>query len=197
VRHLVKISGVLASRPTFNQFAEAHAAIEKKLVTSGIPATILRPNWFMENFLGSAESVAKEGAIYGAAGDSKVAFVDGRDIAAVAVVALTEEGHAGKTYVVTGPEPLTFAEAAGRIGTGIGRNVAFMDMSEEAFESALSGAGLPDAFVYLFAQGFRAARAGIFAEVTGTVEELTGRPPRTLEEFAHDHAGTFAGAAFG
>jgi len=194
VRHIVKISLVGATRDTFVALARTHAAIEGTLAASGIPATVLRANYFMDNFLGSADTIAGQGAVYGAAGDGKFAFVDARDIAAVAVTALTEGGHEGKTYAITGPEALTFAEAADKIGAGIGREVRYVDLPDADFQGALAGAGLPGALVEIYAQGHRAARLGVYAEVTGAVEELTGARARTLEAFAHDYADAFMGA---
>jgi len=195
VRRLVKLSGILATRPTFNVYAQAHATIEERLAASGIPATVLHPNWFMENFLGSASTIAGEGTVYGAAADGRVAFVDARDIAAVAVATLTESGHEGKIYAITGPEALTFAQAASKIGAGIGRAVRYVDLPDADFQGTLVGAGTPTELVELYAQSFRGARHGIFAEATGAVEALTGAAPRSLEMFARDHAGAFTGAS--
>lgn len=195
VRHIVKVSVVGATHDNFVVLARAHAAIEEKLSASGIPATILRPYWFMENFLGSADTIAGQGTIYGSAGDGKVAFVDSRYTAAIAVEALTGEGHEGKEYAISGPEALTFAEAAEKIGAGIGREVDYVDMPEEDFKGALTGAGLPEMVTELFTQIFRNARIGTFAGTTGTIEELTGCPARKLEDFARDHADALTGAA--
>ncbi len=193
VGHIVNLSGILATYPTFNVYAKAHAIVEERLAASGIPATILHPNWFMENFLGAADSIATQGAIYGAASEGRVAFVDARDIAAVAVAALTQDGHMGKTYAITGPEALTFPEAAGRIGAGIGRPVHYMDLPDADFRGALAGASVPEDYIELFAQGYRAARHGVFAEATSTVREVIGTQPRTLEAFARDYADAFTG----
>lgn len=198
VRRIVKVSLVGATHDTFVEPRRVHAAVEETVAASGIPATVLRASVFTDNFLDSADAIGGPGAIYGAAGDGRVAFVDARDIAAVAVEALTGEGHEGETYDVTGPEALTFAEAAEDIGAGIGRVVRYVELPDEDFSGALSGAGIPDEFVEIYSQGQRAAWEGTFAEVRGTVEELTGKPARTVEEFARDHAAALAGAkAFG
>ena len=185
VRHIVKVSVIGATHDNFVVLGQVHAAIENKLAASGIPATILRPYWFMENFLGSADTIANQGAIYGSAGDGKVAFVDSRDTAAVAVEALAGQGHEGKEYAPSGPEALTFAEAAEKIGAGIGKD----------FKGALTGKGLPETIAEMFVQINRDARIGTFAEPTGAVEEVTGRPARGLEDFARDHTDAFTGAA--
>ena len=192
VQQIVKVSVIGATPQNFVVLAQAHAAIEQELRAADIPATILRPNWFMENFFGAADTIKSQGATYGSAGDGKVAFVDSRDTAAVAVMALLGKGHEGKEYQITGPEALTFAEAAQRIGKGIGRQVAYVNLSDENFQAALLGAGLPAQVAEIFLQINRNAREGNLAQVTNTVAELTGAPARSLEAFAHDYQAVFA-----
>ena len=190
VQHLVKVSVIGASPTHYVAYAQFHAAIEAKLAAAGVPATILRPNWFSENFFGSAQTIA-QGALYGSAGDGRVAFVDSRDTAAVAVAVLTNDGHTGKSYQITGPQALTFAEAAQQIGVGLGRPVSYVNLADTDFQSALVEAGLPNEVAGLVIQINRNAREGNLAEVTTTVRDLTGSPARTLEEFARDHAEAF------
>ena len=149
----------------------------------------------MENFLGAADSIATQGAIYGAAGDGRVAFVDARDIAAVAVKALVEDGHVGKIYTISGPTALTFAEAAREIGTGIGREARYADLPDADLRGALSSAGVPGDFIEVYSEGYRTARLGLYDRVTSTIEELTHAQPRTLQGFARDYAGVFAGVS--
>lgn len=192
VDRLVKLSAVGARPDHFVVLAQGHAAIEQHLAQSGVPAVILRPNWFMQNFLGSAETIAGQGAIYGSAAEGRVAFVDARDIAAVAGQALTGEGHIGRTYLVTGSEALTFAEAADRIGRGIGRPVTYVNLSDEDLRNALTQAGLPEEMIAVVLQINRNAREGNLAETTTIVADLTGRPARSLETFARDYAAMFA-----
>jgi uncharacterized protein YbjT (DUF2867 family) len=122
-----------------------------------------------------------------------VAFIDSRDTAAAAVAVLTGDGHEGRDYVLTGPESLTFAEAGAALAAGLGRPVAYVDITDEALHSAITGAGMPDAVGDMVVQINRNARAGNLAEVTPTVADLTGRPPYSLEQFARDNAAAFAG----
>lgn len=104
VRHLVKVSQLAADEPAAGRFQRYHAAVEKQIPKSGIPYTFLRPNLFMQGLLNFRSTISSEGAFYAPAGDAKVSIVDVRDIASVAARALTEWGHAGKTYDITGPE---------------------------------------------------------------------------------------------
>lgn len=192
VRHLVKVSVIGPSPDHVVLPARTHAALEELLLHSDVPATILRPNWFMENFLGAADGIIHQGAIYGSAGEGRVAFVDSRDTAAAAVAILTESGHEGKAYQLTGPAALTFAEAAEQLAAGIGRPVQYVDLTDEAFDSALTSAGVPSGLAAIYLQINRNAREGNLAETTDTVAQLTGTAPRSLAAFARDYAAVFS-----
>lgn len=174
-------------------YARYHAAVEDRIRELGLAATILRPNWFAENFLGSAPTVVADGSLYGCAQDGRVGFVDSRDTAAVAAVTLTAGGHAGRELVVTGPQSLTFAEAAQRIGEGLGRDVRYVDLPAEQFQGALAGAGLPTEVARAVVAINLNARAGNLDVVTSTVQDLTGRPARGLVEWARDNRAAFSG----
>lgn len=187
IRHLVRVSVIGAHQDHFVQLAQVHAQLDQLLKESGIPTTVLRPNWFIENFLGSADTILAHGAIYGSAGDGRVAFIDSRDTAAVAVMALTEGGHVGNEYELTGPEALTFSEAAQRIGAGIGRVVTYVNLDDAAFRSALLGAGVPTGTADVVLQINRNARENHLATVTDTVATLLGRSARSVEAFARDN----------
>lgn len=194
IQHIMKVSVIGASPQNFVVLAQAHAGIEQELQASDIPATILRPNWFMENFFGAADTIKSQGATYGSAGNGKVAFVDSRDTAAVAVAALLGQGHEGKEYQITGPEALTFAEAAERIGQGIGQQVQYVNLSDDQFHAALVGAGVPAEGADIYAQINRNAREGNLSQVTNVVADLTGAPARALETFARDYRAVFVPA---
>lgn len=194
VQQLVRVSVIGASSDHGVSIARVHHQLDQALAASGVPNTTLRPNWFMENFFGAVDSIVQQGAIYGSAADGRVAFIDSRDTAAVAVQALTEDGHVGKAYNLTGPESLTFAEAAQRLHTATGRAVTYVNLSDTDFRGALVGAGVPAALVEVYVEINRNARENNLAEVTHTVETLTGRPARTLASFARDNAAAFTSA---
>ncbi len=191
VQHVVKVSVIGADEGHFVPYARYHAVAEKALTSSGLPATVLRPNWFMENFLGSAATIAGQGTVYGSAGAGRVAFVDSRDTAAVAAHVLTAARPAVGDLVVTGPQALTFAEAAEQIGAGLGRPVGYVDLGDEDFAGALTGAGLPSEVAADVVAIMRNAREGNLRSVTSTVTDLLGRPARGLAEWAADNAAAF------
>lgn len=179
----------------FVRYARWQADIEQHLAGLDLPVTLLRPNWFSDNFLGSAPTISGHGAMYGSAGTGRVGFVDVRDIAAVAVAALTEDGHEGREHVVTGPASLTFAEAAAQLAEGLGRPVSYVDLPDSQLEQALLDAALPPDVATDVVAINRNAREGALDVATSTVQDLTGRPPRSLSEWAHDHASACAPSA--
>ena len=190
-RHVVKLSvnGADVNSPV--RVARWHAEGEKELEASGIPFTHLRPNAFMQNFLGLAPTIVSQGEFYQPAADGKVSHIDVRDIAAVAAKALTGNGHQGKTYVITGPEALSYDEAASKISKAIGRPVKYVNVTPEDFKKSLLGWGIPEFMADGLNEFYAAIRAGYCAVVTTTVEEVTQRKPVSFDDFVHDFAGAF------
>ncbi len=173
------------------RFLRYHAAVEGRIRDLGIGYTFLRPNLFLQGFLAFRTAIAKEGRFFAPIGDARVSAVDVRDIASVAAAALTEPGHLGKTYTITGPEAISHHDVARAISGAIGRDVRFVDVPPEAFAAALRGIGVPpwqaDGLVEDYAHYARGERVG----VTPTVRELTGEGPRDIAGFARDRARAF------
>jgi uncharacterized protein YbjT (DUF2867 family) len=138
--HVVKLSAHGAALESPVPFDRWHGAVEAQLTSSGTAWTLLRPTVFMQNLLGSAQTIAT-GQLYAPAGQAPVAFIDARDIAAVAVTAL-RGGHEGRTYEITGPQALTYAEVAAELSRLLGHDVEYVDLPAGAFTSALEGAGM-------------------------------------------------------
>lgn len=191
VKHLVKVSSIAAAPDAPCRFLRWHAEIEKRLADSGIPHTNLRPGFFMQNMLWMAGSIKAEGAFYAPSGPGKMGMIDVRDIAAVAFKALTEDGHAGKSYTLTGPEALSHADAAQKLSRVIGRRVRHVDVSPSDFRKTMLDAGMPEWFADGLNELYAWVREGGAAGVTNTVAKLTGKPPIRFEEFARDYAGAF------
>jgi uncharacterized protein YbjT (DUF2867 family) len=194
VAHVVKQSVPWADDPdTGLVFCRWHGQIEQHLEGSGLSYTLLRPSNFMQNFLMSAQPVADQGVLYGMTGEGRVAFIDTRDIAAVAAELLTSPGHQGTSYTLTGPEALTSAEVAERLSAATGHQVRYVDLPPEAFGQALAGAGLPGWLVDGLIEANTMLAAGQGATVTDEAAKVTGRPPRTFAQFAADHRVAFGG----
>lgn len=191
---VVKVSAVAARAGSASAFAAAHGRAEQHLADSGLPAVVLRAGFFTSNLLMGAETIRTHGRFFLPAGDAALPFTDPRDVAAVAATVLTTGGHGGRTYTVTGPTALTCADAAAQLSQALGLPVTYVPVPDEVARAGMRDAGVPDWFadqlVLLFAQLRDAPGA-----TTDVVRVLTGREPRTVAEFARDHAGAFGFAA--
>ena len=183
VKRYVKLSVVGAGESD----AFGHTAAEKAVEATGLDWTHLRPTFFMQNYsTAQAAGIKAERKFYEAAADGKTAFIDARDIAAVAVKALTEAGHAGKAYTLTGGRALDRNEAAAAIGEAIGAKVVYVPIDDAALRQALAAAPKFTQDLYSTLYGF--VRAGYTAAVDPTVERVLGRKPIDFAQFARDSA---------
>lgn len=174
-----------------NPLATAHAALERLVIDSGLDTTIIRPGMFASNAIGWWASQIRAGdEVRWPYGAVETAPIDERDIAAVAVRALIDEGHVGRDYVVTGPESLSQETQVHAIGHAIGRRLRFHELSPDEFRRETAGVW-PERAANMLLAAWGAA-AGIPAYVTSTVAEVTGAPARTFAEWAVAHAGAFA-----
>ena len=169
--------------------------MERHLRASGTGWVILRSSWYMSNLLAAAAQVAAEGRLYAPAGQARVAMIDPRDVGAAAAALLSSRGHEGQTYLVTGPEAITFAQVAAGLSAAVGRGIEFTDIPGEAAEQAMIAGGLPAFAAGQIVRIFAQLRQGADRRVTATVQALTGSAPRDVAAFARDHARVFAPAA--
>jgi uncharacterized protein YbjT (DUF2867 family) len=189
--HVVKVSGLGTALDSPVRSGRWHAQIEQHLEDSGLPFTHLRPPFFMQNILRFAPMIRANGEFVGALHQGRVAMIDIRDIAAVAGTILTTPGHAGKAYALTGPEALSYQEVAERISTSLGRKVIYKDIPLEAMRERLRASGMPEWHVEVQVDFSTALRAGQAATVTDVVAAVTGRQPRTFEQFFREHVALF------
>ncbi|MDN4615794.1 SDR family oxidoreductase [Leifsonia sp. F6_8S_P_1B] len=162
--------------------APEHAETERLLAASGLPVTILRNNWYTENYVGQLDTAAATGELVGSAGEGRVASASRKDYAEAAAVVLTEPGHDGAVYELSGDVAWTFDELAATIGSLIGREVAYRSVSPEEHASILSGAGLDEGTVGFVVALDGNIRDGLLGEATPTLRELIGRPTTPLAE---------------
>lgn len=189
VNRVVKFSMIGAADDSPVPLARWHRQTEAEVERSGLAWTHLRPNDLMGyNTQLLLPSIDREGAFYDPLGDARVSMVDEGDVAAVAAKVLTEPGHEGKTYVLTGPEPLSFADVAGHLSAALGRPVRYVPVSFEQAREAMRAGGLPEPAVALVEALRRYEREGHNAVVTPTVGELLGRPPLPYAAFAAEFA---------
>ena len=160
---------------------------ERIVQDAGAEWTILRSSWFSQNF---SEAFMRDlvlgGEVALPAGDVREPFIDADDIADVAVAALTEPGHAGQLYELTGPRLLTFAEVVGEIAQATGRKIAYQPISQEAFKSALTEQDVPADFVALLGYLFNEVLDGRNAHLTDGVQRALGRAPRDFTDYVRD-----------
>jgi len=195
VQLLVRSSMLGADRESPAEFISAHTTCDRYLEDSGLPYVIVRPNLFLQNIPESAiPSLDASGTFYADAGEARISMVDTRDVATVACLALTEPGHAGAHYDVTGPEALSYADVAAKLTAAMGRRISYAGASDDAVRQALIGAGLTEwfanALVGLYQDYRRSGTGGYAAQVTGTIQRLTSRPARSLDDLLGEIAHT-------
>lgn len=192
VKHIVKLSQFEANANSPVRFLRYHAAVEAALRASGMAYTFLRPNLFMQGLLNFRSTIATQNAFYAAASDAPVSAVDVRDIAEVAVAALTETGHEGKIYDLTGPMALTHGEMAEHLSAVLGRRITFVDISPEAMRDTLLSVGFPVWQADGLLEDYAHYRRNEAAAVTSGVQDAIGKKPRSFETFAHDYVTLFS-----
>jgi uncharacterized protein YbjT (DUF2867 family) len=190
VGHVVYLSQLAADRQSSVRFLRYHGAVEAALRNSTVGWTMVRPNLILQAYIPFAPIIA-QGALQAPIGDAAVSVVDARDIAAVAAAALTEDGHVGKTYTVTGPAAVTHAEIATELGDALGRAVRFQSTPPEAFLAALTGAGMPEWQAEGLVEDYAHYDRGEASAVSPDVAQVTRTGPRSLRDFAHDYSDAF------
>lgn len=188
VRLLVRSSIIGADRDSPAEFVQAHVESDRELIASGLPYAIVRPNLFFQNIAESTvPSIDEGGRFYVNAGQARISMVDTDDVAAVARVLLTEPGHEGDVAAVTGPAAVSYQDVAAALGEHLGRPLTYVDVADDAVRQSLLGFGLSpwfvDALVGLYQDYRRSGLEGYAAQVTDTVERLTGRRPRSLTDY--------------
>ena len=196
VEHIVKVSGGDYIGPDSDvEPGFPHWNVERKIEQSGIPYTFLRPNFFMQNTLRLvAPQVTNSGEFALPFGDARISMVDARDIAAVGVASLTQEGHERKVHVLTGTEALSFNDVAQVLSDLLGREATYKSIPLEDFVAASKEKGSPDWLVSHYEELFgKVFGAGKAAYVTTTVADVTGKGPTSFRQFAREHLEAFRG----
>jgi uncharacterized protein YbjT (DUF2867 family) len=138
--------------------------------------------------------VKNQSSIYLPAGDGKVSFVDVRDVAAVAVQALTNNKndiHSEKAYTITGPESISYGEAAGILSEYIGRKISYVNITEDDARKLIKELGMNDWHTNILLELLKLSREGYLSNISPAVEEVTGRKPIPFSQFTKDHALAF------
>ncbi|MET8854031.1 SDR family oxidoreductase [Amycolatopsis sp. NPDC004625] len=187
--HLVYTSAPRATTSAL-VLAPEHKATEELIEASGLPATILRNNWYHENYADTIKQAVATGSFAGSAGDGRVAGAARADYAAAAVAVLTGEGHEGKVYELAGDAPYSYADLAAEIGKATGREIGYVDLPADEHAKVLTQAGLPEPVVGLLVTLDANTKDGLLAETTGDLRALIGRPSTPVGVTVAEVAGT-------
>lgn len=190
VRHIVKMSSMEAVPDARAPIPKIHWAVEEYIRKSGLAWTMLKPNFFMQNFLASARSIKENKSFSLPMGDGKTAMADARDIGAVAAEALAGAGHEGKSYEITGPELLSFHQVAERFSEVLGTKITYIPADPAAYLAILKKV-LAEWHANAVSELFAEIAAGQEPYVTDTFQKLIGRPPISLAQFIRDHRAAF------
>lgn len=190
VRHVVKLSAIAADRDPPFAVGSWHAASDRHIRNSGVSFTLLRPNSFMQNFINYFPP--RDGVIYLPWGNGQASFIDTRDIAKVAVQALTDKRHANRTYTLTGPAALGVGEVASVLSKAVGREIKYVDVPESVAREGMLQAGLPQWQIDALMELHAINKQSEWSAVTQDVENVTGRAPTAFATFACNHADKFA-----
>jgi len=177
---LIAYTSMLHADTSPARLAVEHRQTEDVIATSGLPAVILRNGWYTENHLLALPAALEHGAFVGAAGVGRFSSAARKDYAEAAAVALTADGHAGKTYELAADQAFTLAELAAEVSRQSGKSVVYSDLSQAAFEGVLTGAGLSADLAALLADADAAAARGALFDDGGALGRLIGRPTTPL-----------------
>lgn len=187
VGHIVKLSVLDAASEGYT-FARWHRRAERTIESLGVTYTFVRPNGFMQNFVNYyGPTIRGRGVFYSAVPDVPVSHVDVRDIAAVAVIALTQSGQENRAYNVTGPAALTHRQAAAVLSKVAGRDIKVVTVSFEELRQSSLHAGIPEFYVDALIDLTEYYAQGKAAEVSDAVQRVTGQQAISFEQFVGDY----------
>lgn len=181
--HIVRLSALNADPDAPSDLSRRHGLRDRALERSEIGWTHLRPTWFMQMMF----EYAPGGVIAVPGGRGHIPWIDCRDIAAVAVAALTEDDHIGQTYELTGPVPLTYHDLARHMSEATGRRFEYHDLSPEAYRTRLEAEGQPAWYIAMVLQLYEAIRSDSKAALALGVQQALERQPTTFAQFCRDH----------
>jgi uncharacterized protein YbjT (DUF2867 family) len=192
IGQIVKLSVMGADTEPEMILGQAHRESEKAIAASGIPYTFLRPNSFHQNYIiYTSATIKAQNAFYLPLGEGKISFIDIRDVAAVAAEILTQGGHEGNAYTLTGSQALSNAEIARILSSVLGRTIAYTDSPADAAREAMQASGVPDRQIEMVLGLYERQKADRYATITSIVEQITGKTPIQFEQFVRDYADAF------
>ena len=189
--HIVRLAEKAPEPVSALRSGKQHLEVNAELEASGLPYTILRPCFYMQNTMLAAPSVASDGMMYMPFQDASLVMIDMRDAIEVATKVLTEPGHEGQTYILTGPALYSFHDVANGLSKALGREVKYISVPMDAARQSMIGMGIPEWVAEAYCEYFENYCAGGSASPTNDFEKLTGHSPRSYQTFAGDFAQYF------
>ncbi|NRF68910.1 NmrA family NAD(P)-binding protein [Aquincola sp. S2] len=192
VRHIVRSSAAGADAGSPVAIARLQGQIDELVQTSGLGWTLLRPSFFMQNWVNYHGEQLKAGAWHAPTGNGAIGVIDVRDIADSAAAVLADPAaHAGRSYTLTGAEALSNAQQLAAISEAAGRRIDYVDVPESAAEAAMLGMGMPAPVIEWFMSLHHVVKQGWAAGLSDDVQALTGHAPRRFLDFVAENAGAF------
>jgi uncharacterized protein YbjT (DUF2867 family) len=167
--------------------------IDEMIKSSGLQWTIMKPTFFMQNTMMAAQSISSDGVIYWDMKDGKLGMIDVRDVADAAFAVITGGGHEGKSYILTGPEAISFNNVASAFSKVLDKEVKYVNVPGEASLQAMTGMGMPEWIAKGYVELMEGFSENFANSTTKNVEILTGHTARSFEQFANDFAQVFGG----
>jgi NAD(P)H dehydrogenase (quinone) len=179
---LIAYTSIANADTTAMQLAAEHIATEEILRGSGVPFTLLRNGWYLENYTGQLPAQVQHGAVLGSAGDGRVSAAARGDYAAAAAAVLLRDDQAGKVYELGGDDAFTLSELAGEVSAASGQSVTYKNLPAEEYAQVLVGAGLPEPYAAILADSDLGIARGDLLVTSGDLSTLLGRPTTPLRE---------------
>ncbi len=184
VKHVVRLSAIGAAHDAPTRNGRLHALSDRELAASGIPWTVIKPHYFMQNLLPQVPAMKAQGALYQDLGEGRLAMIDVKDVAEFGTAILTQpERHVEKTYTITGPASIGLRDVASEFGRALERRVDYVALSHDAAREALVGAGVPPWFADGFVEYGAAYERGWGDFTTPDFESVVGRKATSFAEF--------------
>jgi uncharacterized protein YbjT (DUF2867 family) len=194
LKHIVMLSIMSADKQDGSSILSMHKQCEDIVVSSGIPITMLRANWFMQDFAKYAPTIKKPGTFHAPISlKGSISFVDIRDVAAIAAMALLKS-RGGEIFTLTGPQTFTHRQLEDNFAFVLGKRVIFHTMSDDDFRQTMLGYGVSDWHVHMMLEMYKEAEKGTFQEIDPTTAQLLGHKPETFKTYIKAYIKTYKDA---
>jgi uncharacterized protein YbjT (DUF2867 family) len=192
LKQLVRQSVLRQNVQAAYEIARLHGELDAYVAASGVPHTDLRPAYFTSNLLAAAPSIASSDRWYGTAPTGRIAMCDPRDVSDAAAIVLQKPSAQNTAYDLTGPAALTFPEVAAHFTEILGRPISYVPVDEATLRNGYATRGMPDWLSDIVLGLDAAMQAGDHARTTDAFQKLTGKSPRSVDDFIRDHATAYA-----